>query len=211
MSLACSAYAAYKLADFAEVQRCVLDNLRFNLEHGLSRRQYAADFVVHSVLSCLYLAAMLLREAGTQDRAYEVLGAVDQHCRYFQIEPGHPASLSTSPLRPLDDDLPPHLAAAVDRGRTLDLEIVVKEVVAELSTETLSTVIESPIPDDFLSEREREIIQLIADGLNSREIAEQLHLSVTTVRWYLRQIYSKLDVHSRAECIARARTLELLS
>jgi DNA-binding CsgD family transcriptional regulator len=205
MSLSCTAYAAFKLADFAEVRHCALENLRFNLEHGLSRRQYAADFVIHSILGSLYLAAMLMREAGKQDRAYEVLGVVDQQCRYFEIEPGDPVNILVSPIRPLEDDLPPSLAAAVERGRIMDLETVVKEVIIELSVEP------RPVQDDFLTEREMQIIQLIADGLNSREIAAQLYLSVTTVRWYLRQIYSKLDVHSRAECIARARALDLLA
>jgi DNA-binding NarL/FixJ family response regulator len=134
-----------------------------------------------------------------------VLGAVDQQCRYFEIEPGDPVNILVSPIRPLEDDLPPSLAAAVERGRIMDLETVVKAVIVELSVEP------RPAQDDFLTEREMQIIQLIADGLNSREIAAQLYLSVTTVRWYLRQIYSKLDVHSRAECIARARALDLLA
>ncbi len=59
--------------------------------------------------------------------------------------------------------------------------------------------------------RELEIMHLIADGLNSREIAQQLILSVGTIRWYLKQIYSKLDAHSRSEAIARARDLKILN
>ena len=50
-----------------------------------------------------------------------------------------------------------------------------------------------------MTDRELEILHLTADGLNSREVAQQLVLSVGTIRWYLKLIYSKLDVHSRWE------------
>ena len=66
------------------------------------------------------------------------------------------------------------------------------------------------VGDQPLTDRELEILRLIADGLNSREIAEQLILSVGTIRWYFKLIYSKLDVHSRSEAIAHAKVLKLL-
>jgi non-specific serine/threonine protein kinase len=64
--------------------------------------------------------------------------------------------------------------------------------------------------ENLLTEREIEILRLVADGLNSREIAEALVLSVGTVRWYIKEIYSKLDAHSRAQALARAKALKLL-
>lgn len=63
---------------------------------------------------------------------------------------------------------------------------------------------------DPLTERELEIIGLVADGLTSQEIADSLMLSKGTIRWYRKQIYSKLHVHSRSEAIARAKELNLL-
>lgn len=67
-------------------------------------------------------------------------------------------------------------------------------------------------PSNFtlLTTREIEILRLMSDGLNSREIANRLILSAETIRWYLKQIYSKLDVHSRSEAIAQAKQLNLL-
>ncbi len=62
-----------------------------------------------------------------------------------------------------------------------------------------------------LTDREREILHLMTHGLNSREIADRLILSAETIRWYLKQIYSKLDAHSRSEAIARARDLKILN
>ena len=61
-----------------------------------------------------------------------------------------------------------------------------------------------------LSEREHEVLMLTANGRSNREIAEQLFLSVATVKWYLTHIYSKLGVQSRTLAIARARQFNLL-
>ena len=58
-----------------------------------------------------------------------------------------------------------------------------------------------------LTARELEILRLMADGLNSRDVAQHLILSVGTIRWYLKLIYSKLDAHSRSEALAYARAL----
>jgi LuxR family maltose regulon positive regulatory protein len=61
-----------------------------------------------------------------------------------------------------------------------------------------------------LSEREQEILVLIAQERSNREIADQLFLTVATVKWYLTHLYSKLGVQNRALAIMRARQLNLL-
>src|SRR5258706_10173695 len=61
-----------------------------------------------------------------------------------------------------------------------------------------------------LTEREVEILGLLAEGLSDREIAERLVMTINTVKWYNRQIYGKLGVGSRTQAIARARDLQLL-
>ncbi len=61
-----------------------------------------------------------------------------------------------------------------------------------------------------LSERELEVLILIADERSNREIADQLFLSVATVKWYLTHIYSKLGVQNRTLATIRARQLNLL-
>jgi LuxR family maltose regulon positive regulatory protein len=62
-----------------------------------------------------------------------------------------------------------------------------------------------------LSERELELLQLIAEGLTNPEIATKLYLSLNTVKVHTRNIYGKLDVHSRTQAVARARELGILS
>jgi len=61
-----------------------------------------------------------------------------------------------------------------------------------------------------LSEREREVLHLLPSSLSSREMADELYISVHTLRSHLKSIYEKLGAHSRYEAIARAQELDLL-
>jgi LuxR family maltose regulon positive regulatory protein len=61
-----------------------------------------------------------------------------------------------------------------------------------------------------LSERELEVLQLIAEGLTNPEIAARLFLALNTVKTHSRNIYGKLGVHSRTQAVSRARALGLL-
>ena len=61
-----------------------------------------------------------------------------------------------------------------------------------------------------LSEREMEVLGLLAQGLKYEQIAETLVISVNTVRFYIKAIYSKLQVNSRAQAVAIAQQIGLL-
>lgn len=60
-------------------------------------------------------------------------------------------------------------------------------------------------PDDVLelSAREREILELLAQGFADKEIADRLGLKNGTIRWHLQNVYDKLHVHSRTEAVLR--------
>jgi len=60
------------------------------------------------------------------------------------------------------------------------------------------------------SERELEVLQLIAEGLTNQEIASRLYLSLNTVKVHTRNIYSKLGVTNRTQAVAQARALGIL-
>src|SRR6266568_900059 len=62
-----------------------------------------------------------------------------------------------------------------------------------------------------LTERELEVLRLIAAGLSNRAIAARLVLALSTVKSYVNTIYGKLQVESRTQAVARARALHLLS
>lgn len=58
--------------------------------------------------------------------------------------------------------------------------------------------------DYELSQREKEVLNLLSDGANYQEIADTLYISVDTVRHHIRNIYKKLHVHSQSEAVAKA-------
>jgi DNA-binding NarL/FixJ family response regulator len=64
--------------------------------------------------------------------------------------------------------------------------------------------------DSPLSEREQEVLSLIATGSTNKEIASQLHLSPHTVKEHTSAIYRKLGVRNRAEATRQAQRLKLL-
>ncbi len=64
--------------------------------------------------------------------------------------------------------------------------------------------------DAPLSERELEILRLIAQGYSNREVSEHLFLAVDTIKGHNSSTYAKLGVQRRTEAVARARELGLL-
>jgi predicted ATPase/DNA-binding CsgD family transcriptional regulator/Tfp pilus assembly protein PilF len=71
-------------------------------------------------------------------------------------------------------------------------------------------------PDQFsppppLTEREQDVLTLIGDGLTNRQIAERLTVTMSTVKWYVRQVYNKLGTDSREQAIVLGRQLGLLA
>lgn len=58
-------------------------------------------------------------------------------------------------------------------------------------------------PDSGLTDKEQLVVQLLTDGLSYKLIADRMQVTMNTVRTHIRNIYSKLQVHSKAEVIAR--------
>jgi RNA polymerase sigma factor (sigma-70 family) len=61
-----------------------------------------------------------------------------------------------------------------------------------------------------LTPREKEVLRLMAEGMASRDIADKLGISYTTVRTHIRSLGSKLGVHSKLEAVVKARELALI-
>jgi NarL family two-component system response regulator LiaR len=63
---------------------------------------------------------------------------------------------------------------------------------------------QKPTPGHDLTDREREVLAHMSEGLNNNEIAEQLYLSVSTIKFHVSAILSKLGVTNRVEAVALA-------
>ena len=68
----------------------------------------------------------------------------------------------------------------------------------------------APLLIEPLSERELEVLRLIAAGLSNREIADRLIIAISTVKTHVNNIYRKLDVSKRTQAVARASELNML-
>jgi LuxR family maltose regulon positive regulatory protein len=80
------------------------------------------------------------------------------------------------------------------------------------ATERDATGAASPVEGlpEPLSERELEVLTLVAAGKSNRRIASELFVSVGTVKTHINNLYRKLDAHSRTQAVARARELNLI-
>ena len=94
--------------------------------------------------------------------------------------------------------------SAVARGET----VLAPEIQSALATEIQRHGQAGDRP--VLSDREREILNLIAEGLSAPEIGAQLHLSPATVKTHLQSLYDKLGVSERAAAVAEAMRRGLL-
>ena len=61
-----------------------------------------------------------------------------------------------------------------------------------------------------LTPREREVLDLVAEGLRNADVAERLSIAPGTVRRHLENAYAKLGVHTRTAAVARLRRRDLL-
>ncbi|HEU4387331.1 MAG TPA: LuxR C-terminal-related transcriptional regulator [Blastocatellia bacterium] len=83
------------------------------------------------------------------------------------------------------------------------LLLVVKATAPERSTAQGVTLVEE------FSERELEVMRLIAAGLSNQEIADKLFVAVTTIKWHVTNIFGKLGVRTRTQAVAKAKHLNL--
>lgn len=62
---------------------------------------------------------------------------------------------------------------------------------------------------DMLTAREHEILSLLGTGLSNADIGARLNLASSTIKWYLKQLFTKLNVHNRVQALNRIRELQL--
>ncbi|MFC2026182.1 protein kinase [Chloroflexota bacterium] len=145
---------------------------------------------------------------------------------YEMLAGQHPfhASSSVDKMYKHLNELLPELADT--DGRTTAINNVIQQATAKKPADRFDTVLalatafreaaglHLPKPAESVIEqltlREHEVLKGIVDGQSNNEIAENLVLTVGTVKWYTNQIYKKLGVRSRVQAMVRARELDLL-
>jgi LuxR family maltose regulon positive regulatory protein len=112
--------------------------------------------------------------------------------------------------RGIAPDYAGQLLAAFDPGSSKSQGSVSRSTPTPASDLQLGTIEPETRLIEPLSEREREVLQLIAQGLSNHEIAQRLFISLSTVKRHTANIYGKLGVHNRTHAVAQARTLGIL-
>jgi LuxR family maltose regulon positive regulatory protein len=195
------------LEDYERASALCQESLALNLTLG-DRRAVAASLVA--------LAGLALAQ-GNAVHAAHLLGAAERLLNDLAAHLFFPDQLEYDRHRKdvrerLDTST---LNRAWAEGQSMALEQAVAEALGHSPTPgqpRTRVAVEVPghrLPE-MLTERELEILRLLDSGLTTREVAQRLFLSVGTVRWYLNQVYSKLQVHSRTQALSRARELKLL-
>lgn len=164
---------------------------------------------VAAIRNCCVLGAVLQREAGHLTHAAELMGLAPSTGHSVDLALGFVESTLESIRAQL---APEDFTAAFERGKTLDVAATLHDLRSMFGA---STTTPPAAPDDQpliegLSVRELEVLALLAEGMTNREIAQQLVISVSTVKVHTRNIYGKLDVSNRTQAVAAGRDLGLI-
>jgi LuxR family maltose regulon positive regulatory protein len=159
---------------------------------------------ISSMIEILILQSLALKAQGDTDQA---MSALEEALN--RAEPG--GFIRTF----VDEGLPMARLLYEAAARGIAPEYTHRLLAAFPVTTTETSEPTKPQPAKFeliepLSERELEVLQLIAEGLTNQEIASRLFLALNTVKSHSRNIYGKLNVHSRTQAMARAQALGLL-
>ncbi len=177
------------------------------------RRQMEARGWQDQRLKTMVLQAVAHHLAGEKDKAAQVLGEA-----LALAEPGGFIRLFVDegpPMAQLLLEAATHGVMPDYTGKLLAVfEAEEQPVLAGLAAGTGKSENKPDSPTaqpliEPLSQRELEVLQLIARGLSNREIGARLFLALDTVKGHNRRIFDKLQVQSRTEAVARARELVL--
>ena len=180
--------------------------------HALRRAASTAERI-SSVVECYILEALAFSCQQNRDAA---LAALEQALTLAQPE-GYIRLFvdEDAPMAHLLDAYHPTEVKLVEYRNTLLNAFPASHLLSATSSPGGLPPVDPVSPDtdtliEVLSEREFEVLCLIADGLSNREIAERLVVSMGTIKTHVRNIYGKLGVNSRTRAVARARKLRLL-
>jgi predicted ATPase/DNA-binding CsgD family transcriptional regulator len=201
------ALASYGLGDYQSARQYLHNQMKFAFDAHQSR----------VLMACIPLAAIFKAHEDKPIQAVELM-AFAYH---------HPSSTTGwldnwQLLQQVRADLEVELgsdglASAWERGKNSDLDETVTQLIQWLGDKSSETTSELDTVESAnnaliepLSDREIEVLLLIASGESNQDIASQLFVGLSTVKKHINHIYSKLGIKSRTQAIARARELGLI-
>ena len=150
-------------------------------------------------LKIMVLQAIALHKHGDTDQAVELLGEA-----LVLAEPG-------GFIRTFMDEGTPMVQLIKETTKRGIMPDYTSKLLAAFETEKHGDITPPPQPlVEPLSQREVEVLQLVAQGLSNREISERLFLVLDTVKGHNRRIYGKLGVKNRTQAINKAISLKIL-
>ncbi len=200
-------------AQLTQVHKLPLSQARVYLAQGaaaaalatlaLWRRQVEAKEWQDEQIRAMVLQALAYQAQGEMDTAVQMLAETltltepEGFIRLF-VDEGQPMAQL--------------LSAAAVRGIMPDYT---GKLLAAFEAETRKRQTQPALPPaqlliEPLSQRELEVLHLVAQGLSNREISERLFLALSTVKGHIQKIFGKLQVQRRTEAVARARELGLV-
>ncbi len=99
---------------------------------------------------------------------------------------------------------------AVHGGQSLISPSMASKLITEFASISRRSEDRQQVPTPRLTDREMEVLKLVAKGLNNRDIAKELFISENTVKNHIRNILEKLQLHSRMEAVVYAVREKLL-
>jgi LuxR family maltose regulon positive regulatory protein len=200
-------------AELAQTHDLPLSQARLHLAQGDAstalavlepvRRQAEAKGWEDERLKVMVLQAVAHQAHGDKDKAVQLLGDA-----LALVEPGGFIRLFVDEGFPMAQ----LLSEAAARGMMPDY---IAQLLAVFEAEERNSKDKPDLSHtqpliEPLSQRELEVLQLIAQGLSNRQISERLFLALDTVKGHNQKIFGKLQVQRRTEAVARARELGLV-
>ena len=210
----------------ADVEQAMGNSKRAELLYKETLISLRENVIIHSYLSWVLVGLVsVAKSLGQLERATKLLGAANNIGIDAKRNSPDVANFGTGAeaIAAVRDQFgETAFAEAWEVGNAMTLAQIINYALEDstspiVETETIKKLSASDLAQSpnnasqLLGDRKLEILSLVAEGLSNREIAERLVLAMSTVKWYINEIFSKLSVNNRTQAVAQARELGLLS
>jgi LuxR family maltose regulon positive regulatory protein len=205
---------------------------RNNSDESLPYVLHELDQILHARIllaqgkkeGCLKIARQLQKDADKLDRQGVVLETLVLQCLAFSAKSEKEQALQTLEQALSLAEPEEYLRIFLDEGEVM-ARLLYQAAERGIRQEYVGRILSAFPPSrpgqptvgsaeqviEPLSQRELEVLQLLARGSSNKEVARQLFISLPTVKWHTSNIYGKLGVQNRTQAVVKARSLGLLT